>query len=226
MVYGEVPPEVVVKENGFKFKVNLLTGQKTGFFTDQRDKRQALQKYVRPGLLLNCFSYTGSFSVYAAAINSQTQVISVDQSASAMELARQNFALNDLEPDDNRYEFVVADVFEYLQAARQQKQQFDLVILDPPAFAKTQSEKERALKAYVRLNEMGLDVVKSGGFLVTSSCSGSVSLEDFGFSVTQAASHANRQVQVLETYENGLDHPISLAVPENRYLKVMFCRVL
>ena len=89
-----------------------------------------------------------------------------------------------------------------------------MVILDPPAFAKTQSEKERALKGYVRLNNMGFDVVKPGGFLVTCSCSGSVSLEEFGFSVTQAASHANRQVQVLETFENGLDHPISLAAPK------------
>lgn len=226
VVYGEVPEEVLVRENDLQFKVNLLKGQKTGFFTDQRDKRQALQKFVKPGRLLNCFSYTGGFSVYAAAACAQTQVISIDQSAGAIALARQNFKLNNLDPDNNQHEFIVGDVFEYLQQARERNQQYDLIVLDPPAFAKSHAEKQRALKGYTRLNSLGLPLVKPGGFLVTCSCSGSISLEEFGYCLTQAATHVDRQVQVLETYENGLDHPVSLAAPENRYLKVMFCRVL
>lgn len=225
-VYGDVPESVIVHENGFQFEVDLLHGQKTGFFTDQRDKRAALPKYVRSGRLLNCFSYTGSFSIYAAAANPKTEIVNIDQSASAMDLARRNFALNNLDASNPLYSFIDGDVFEYLQEARERREKFDLIILDPPAFAKSHSEKERALKGYTRLNSLGLPLVKSGGFLVTCSCSGSISLEEFGYCVTQAATHADREVQVLETFENGLDHPVSLAAPENRYLKVLFCRVL
>jgi 23S rRNA (cytosine1962-C5)-methyltransferase len=226
IVYGEVPEEVIVRENNFKFKINLRHGQKTGFFTDQRDKRQALQKYVQPGRFLNCFSYTGSFSIYAAVANAKMQVISIDQSEPAIKLAQDNFVLNNLNPDDERYNFLIGDVFEYLQEMREQKQQFELLVLDPPAFAKSHTEKENALRGYVKLNEAGLLLVKPGGILVTCSCSGSVSLEEFGFCLTQAATHVRRQVQVLETYENGLDHPVTLSAPESRYLKVLFCRVI
>lgn len=223
VVAGEVPDHVLVRENGVQFQVDLWQGQKTGFFLDQRDKREALRKYARGKHLLNCFSYTGGFSVYAALTSHETQTTSVDVSAPAMEAARQHFLLNELNPDDHA--FVVADVFDYLEEAHSSGKQFDVVILDPPAFAKTQSARSQALKAYRRLNTSGMQVLRPDGILLTCSCSGVIGMDDLLGAVSLGAQRLHRSVQVLESYTHSLDHPVNLAMPETVYLKAVFCRV-
>lgn len=220
---GGVPMQVTVRENDVLFLVDTWQGQKTGFFLDQRDKREALRKYVHAKRVLNCFSYSGGFSVYAAVASSQTHVTSVDISAPAIEAARENFILNGIDP--NRHQFVIADVFDYLEQAQSAGEQFDVVVLDPPAFAKTQSARTQALKAYRRLNMLGMQVLKTGGILLTCSCSGVIGMDDLLGALSQSAQRLHRTVQLLETYTHSVDHPINLAMPETAYLKAVFCRV-
>ena len=220
---GAVPMQVTVRENNVLFYVDPWQGQKTGFFLDQRDKREALCKYAQAKRVLNCFSYSGSFSVYAALTSEKTQVTSVDISAPAIEAARENFILNGL--DQNHHQFLVADVFDYLEQAREAGEQFDVVVLDPPAFAKTQSARTQALKAYRRLNTLGMQVLRSGGILLTCSCSGVIGMDDVLGALSQSAQRLHRTVQLLEAYTHGVDHPINLAMPETSYLKSVFCRV-
>jgi 23S rRNA (cytosine1962-C5)-methyltransferase len=220
---GGVPMQVTVRENNVLLFVDPWQGQKTGFFLDQRDKREALRKYTHAKRVLNCFSYSGSFSVYAALTSGKTHVTSVDISAPAIESARQNFILNGLDP--NHYQFFVADVFEYLEQAQSAGEQFDVVVLDPPAFAKTHSARAQALKAYRRLNTLGMQVLRPGGILLTSSCSGVIGMGDMLGVLSQSAQRVQRTVQLLETYTHGVDHPINLAMPETSYLKAVFCRV-
>jgi len=224
VVYGGVPTQVAVRENGVLFLVDPWEGQKTGFFLDQRDKREALRKYAaRADRILNCFSYTGGFSVYAALSNSKARVTSVDISAPAIEAAREQFILNGIEP--NAHLFLIADVFDYLEQAHKDGELFDVVVLDPPAFAKTRDARAQALKAYRRLNTLGMQVLRHDGILLTCSCSGFVGMDDLLGALSQAAQRLQRPVQLLETYTHGVDHPIHLAMPETSYLKAVFCRV-
>lgn len=223
IVAGEVPELVTVRENGVQFQVDVWRGQKTGLFLDQRDKRAALRKYARDKRVLNCFCYTGGFSIYAAQTSSATFVTNVDSSAPAVEAARQHFTLNGLDPD--RHEFQVADVFDYLEAARERAEQFDIVILDPPAFARNQGARAQALKAYWRLNTLGMQVLRPGGILLTCSCSGVVGMDDLLGVISQSAQRLRRSVQLLETYTHDVDHPLHLAMPETAYLKAVFGRV-
>lgn len=220
---GEVPVHITIRENGVQFLVDPWQGQKTGFFLDQRDKRQSLRKYAHGKRVLNCFSYTGGFSVYAALTGNETSVTSVDVSAPAIETARQNFILNGLDPD--RHQFLVTDVFDYLEEAHCNQEQFDVVVLDPPAFAKTQHARVQALKAYRRLNLLGMQVLRPGGILLTCSCSGVVGMDDLLGGLSQSSQRLQRSVQLLETYTYSVDHPINLAMPETVYLKAIFCRV-
>ena len=159
MAIGEVPEYVLVRENGVQFRMNPWQGQKTGLFLDQRDKRAALRKYARGKRVLNCFSYTGGFSLYAALADKETRVVSVDISAPAIESAREQFILNGLDPF--AYDFYITDVFDYLERAQHDGEQFDVVVLDPPAFAKSQNARTAALKAYRRLNTLGMQVLRS-----------------------------------------------------------------
>ena len=223
VVTGGVPMQVTVRENNVLFLVDPWQGQKTGFFLDQRDKREALRKYTQAKRVLNCFSYSGSFSVYAALTSEKTRVTSVDISAPAIESARQNFILNGLDP--NHHQFLVADVFDYLEQAQGAGEQFDVVVLDPPAFAKTQSARAQALKAYRRLNTLGMQVLRPGGILLTCSCSGVIGMNDLLGALSQSAQRLQRTVQLLETFTYGVDHPINLAMPETAYLKAVFCRI-
>jgi 23S rRNA (cytosine1962-C5)-methyltransferase len=220
---GEVPAQVTIRENGIQFLIDPWKGQKTGFFLDQRDQRQLLRKYVYGKRVLNCFSYTGGFSVYAALTSQETAVTSVDISAPALETARQNFTLNRLDPD--RHQFLVADVFDYLEEAHRNQEQFDVVVLDPPAFAKTHHARTQALKAYRRLNLLGMQVLRPGGILLTCSCSGVVSMKDFLDVLAQDARRLQHSVQFLETHKQSIDHPIHPAMPETAYLKAVFCRI-
>lgn len=219
---GEVPAQVAVRENRVQFLVDPWQGQKTGFFIDQRDKREALRKYVRDKRVLNCFSYTGGFSVYAALTSNKTSVTSVDISAPAIDAARQHFILNGLDP--SAHQFLIADVFDYLEQAYKDEEQFDVVVLDPPAFAKTQSARPQALKAYRRLNMLAMQVLRPGGILLSCSCSGVVGMDDLLGILSQVAQRLQRPVQLLETYTHGVDHPINLVMPETSYLKAVFCR--
>lgn len=223
IVAGEVPDHVAICENGVKFSIDLWQGQKTGFFLDQRDKREALRKYARNKRVLNCFCYTGGFSVYAALTDPQTRVTSVDISAPAMDAARAHFVLNGL--DVEQHDFLVADVFDYLEEAQMQGEQFDVVVLDPPAFAKSQSARSQALKAYRRLNTLGMQVLRPGGILLTCSCSGVIGMDDLLGIVSSSAQRLQRFVQVLESATHSVDHPLNLAMPETGYLKTVFCRV-
>lgn len=220
---GVVPTQVTVRENNVLFVVDPWQGQKTGFFLDQRDKRQALRKYSHSKRVLNCFSYTGGFSVYAALSDSATRVVSVDISAPAIEAAREHFVLNGIDP--NLHEFRTANVFDYLEEACQNGEQFDVVVLDPPAFAKTQSARGQALKAYRRLNYLAMQVLRPGGILLSCSCSGAVGMDDLLGTLSQCSQRLNRSVQILESYTHGVDHPIHLVMPETSYLKAVFCRV-
>ncbi|HEV2655242.1 MAG TPA: class I SAM-dependent rRNA methyltransferase, partial [Ktedonobacteraceae bacterium] len=224
IVYGEVPEQVMIRENGLQFRVDPWQGQKTGFFLDQRDKRAALRKYVPGKRVLNCFSYSGGFSVYAALTSPETRVTSVDVSAPAIEAARQHYVLNGLDPEP--HEFLVADVFDYLEKARADGELFDVVVLDPPAFAKSRDARSHALNAYRRLNMLGMQVLRPGGILLTCSCSGVVGLDDLLGALSQGSQRLQRPVQLLETYTHDVDHPINLAMPETAYLKAVFCRVL
>ena len=223
VVSGGVPMQVTVRENNVLFLVDPLQGQKTGFFLDQRDKREALRKYTQAKHVLNCFSYTGGFSVNAALTSEKTRVTSVDISAPAIETAHQHFILNGLDPQ--QHQFIVADVFDYLEHAQSSGEQYDVVILDPPAFAKTQTARMQALKAYRRLNMLGMQVLRPGGILLTCSCSGVIGMDDLLGALSQSAQRVKRTVQVLETFTHSVDHPINLAMPETAYLKVVFCRV-
>lgn len=226
VVAGGVPTRVAVRENGALFLVDPWEGQKTGFFLDQRDKREALRKYCYYGeRVLNCFSYTGGFSVYAALSNPLVRVTSVDISAPAIEAAREHFVLNNLVVA-GMHDFQTADVFEYLEQARNEEEKFDVVILDPPAFAKAQSGRTSALKAYRRLNTLGMQVLQSGGILLSCSCTGVVGMDDLLGAIADAARHLGRHVQLLESFTHGVDHPVQLAMPETSYLKAIFCRVL
>ena len=220
---GVVPTQVAIRENGILFLVDPWEGQKTGFFLDQRDKRASLRKYSRGKRVLNCFSYSGGFSVYAALTSPETHVTSVDISEAAIEAARQHFVLNGLDP--NRHEFHIADVFDFLEEAVGRGELFDVVVLDPPAFARTQNARTQALKAYRRLNTLGMQALRPGGILLTCSCSGVVGMDDVLGTLSQVAQRLQRTVQLLETYTHGVDHPINLAMPETAYLKAVFCRV-
>ena len=223
VVAGAVPTRIAVRENSVLFEVDPWEGQKTGLFLDQRDKRAALRKYSPGKRVLNCFSYTGGFSVYAALTRLQTHVTSVDISASAIEAAREHFVMNGIDP--NQHQFLTSDVFDYLEQARSNGEQFDVVVLDPPAFAKTQSARTQALKAYRRLNMLGMQVLRPGGILLTCSCSGVVGMDDLLGTISQVAQRLQRPVQLLESYTHGVDHPIHIAMPETAYLKAVFCRV-
>ncbi len=215
---------ITILENGIQFSVDVIHGQKTGFFADQRDKRFALAKYCSliagSADMLNCFSYSGAFSVYAAKANCSIRTVNVDESRKALELARNNFELNGIPLD--QHQFIEADAFQWLDA---ESTTFDIVIVDPPAFAKTHKDKPRAVKGYTRVYGQGLKRTKNGALLVVCSCSGAITMEEFLSCVKDAAGTSQRQIQIVETFQHGSDHPINVAAPETGYLKVAFCRV-
>lgn len=203
-----------VQENGHTFMVDWVTGQKTGFFLDQRDNRQLLARYSAGRTVLNAFCYSGGFSVYALAAGASV-VHSVDTSKKAIELTNQNVAAN---PGfAGQHEAIVADVMDYLK--KPETPTYDIVVLDPPAYAKSQSARHRAVQGYKRLNTEGLKRVAPGGILFTFSCSQVVDRELFYNTVVAAAIEAGRQVRVLHHMSQPADHPVSLFHPEGGYLK-------
>ncbi len=211
-IYGSTTDNVAV-ENGLKFYVDWLRGQKTGFFVDQRENRSLLERYARGKRVLNMFCYTGGFSVYAMRGGAQL-VHSVDSSAKAIELTNSNIENNF--PGDQRHASFCDDAFKFLEA---HDDQYDLIVLDPPAFAKHRSALRNAIKGYTRLNVKGLERIKHGGILFTFSCSQAVSKENFHNAVFTAAAQAGRNVRILHQLHQPADHPISIYHPEGEYLK-------
>lgn len=211
-LYGGSDDNVAV-ENGLKFHVDWLKGQKTGFFVDQRENRSLLEKYAKNRSVLNMFCYTGGFSVYAMRGGAKL-VHSVDSSAKAVELTKANVELNF--PSDARHAAFCDDAFKYLDA---HDAQYDLVVLDPPAFAKHRAALRNALKGYTRLNVKGLERIKPGGILFTFSCSQVVTKENFRNAVFTAAAQSRRKVRILHQLHQPADHPINIYHPEGEYLK-------
>lgn len=205
--------ENVAVENGLKFHIDWLKGQKTGFFVDQRDNRSLLEQYVHGRAVLNMFCYTGGFSVYAMR-GGATLVHSVDSSAKAIDLTRANVELNF--PGDARHEAYAEDAFKYLDAMGDQ---YDLIILDPPAFAKHKDALRQALKGYARLNAKAFSKIKPGGILFTFSCSQVVSKDHFRTAVFTAAAQSGRRVRILHQLHQPADHPVNIYHPEGEYLK-------
>ena len=203
----------VATENGLRFHIDWLNGQKTGFFVDQRENRSLLEHYAPGRQVLNMFCYTGGFSVYALRGGAEL-VHSVDASAKAIELTRANVELNF--PGDLRHEAYTADAFKYLEEAGNN---YDLIVLDPPAFAKHRDALRNALKGYTRLNAMAFRKIKPGGILFTFSCSQAVSKEQFRLAVLTAATQSGRHVRILHQLHQPADHPINIYHPEGEYLK-------
>jgi len=223
LLWGEQPREpVVILERGVRFVVDLRRGQKTGFFLDQRENRALVRRLSHGAAVLNCFSYSGGFSVNAA-LGGAARVFSVDQDADAIALARENFARNGLDP--NAHDFLAADVFDLLASFRKEGRRFDVLILDPPAFAKSQRAVEAALDGYASLNRQALEVVTPGGLLVTASCSARVTPEAFEGVVKEAGFKAGVDLTLVEERYQPADHPIRLQFPEGRYLKLLVLRV-
>lgn len=213
-ILGGPTDEDLTTENGLRFHVDWLRGQKTGFFVDQRENRALLEHYAKGRTVLNMFCYTGGFSVYAMR-GGASQVHSVDSSAKAVELTNANVALN-FPPEDHRHEAFCEDAFKYLDS---HDDKYDLIILDPPAFAKHRGALRNALKGYTRLNVKGFQRIRKGGILFTFSCSQVVSKEHFRQAVFTAAAQAGRKVRILHQLHQPADHPINIYHPEGEYLK-------
>lgn len=211
-IYGGSDNNVAL-ENGLKFRVDWLKGQKTGFFVDQRENRSLLEKYAAGKRVLNMFCYTGGFSFYAMRGGAQL-VHSVDSSAKAIDLTRENVSLNF--PGDQRHEAFCEDAFKYLEKAGDN---YNLIILDPPAFAKHRVALHNALKGYTRLNQKAFEKIEKGGILFTFSCSQVVTKDHFRNAVFTAAALAKRNVRILHQLHQPADHPINIYHPEGEYLK-------
>lgn len=210
-LFGDSEP-VTVTEYGFRFKIDWFGGQKTGFFIDQRDNRRLLGEYAKDRSVLNMFGYTGGFSVYA--MKDARLVDSVDSSAQAVELADENVKLNF--GDDPRHTSIKADAFEFLNDIRDK---YDLIILDPPAFAKHNNVLANALQGYKRLNMKAIEMIRPGGIIFTFSCSQVVNRENFRKSVFAAAANTGRSVRILHQMSQPPDHPVNIYHPESEYLK-------
>jgi len=219
---------ILVEEHGLRYRVDVAKGQKTGFFLDQRDNRAAIAEAVattvrsgHPPDVLNCFCYTGGFSLSALVAGAKS-VTSVDSSHAALQLARANLDLNAL--DAQKAEWVEADVFRYLRTLRDQARTFDLIVLDPPKFAPTSKDSERASRGYKDINLNALKLLRPGGLLATFSCSGGISAELFQKIVAGAAADAGVSLQVERRFTASADHPVLLEFPEGEYLKGLLLR--
>lgn len=212
-------PANIATENGLKFHIDWLKGQKTGFFVDQRDNRSLLEHYAKGRSVLNMFCYTGGFSVYALR-GGATLVHSVDSSSKAIDLTRANAELNF--SGDTRHDAFAEDAFRYLQRAGND---YDLIVLDPPAFAKHKEALRNALKGYTRLNAIAFEKIKPGGIVFTFSCSQAVNKDQFRLAVFTAAAQSGRHVRILHQLHQPADHPINIYHPEGEYLKGLVLQV-
>ena len=212
----------IIKEHGLSINVDIAKGHKTGFYLDQRDSRVTAGRYAKNKSVLNCFSYTGTFALHCAA-NDAKEVINVDVSQSALDLAKENIALNNLQ--DKNVSFVKADVFKLLRQYREEKRQFDMIILDPPKFVESKAQLTGACRGYKDINMLAMQLLKPNGILLTFSCSGLMEASLFQKVVADAALDARREVHFVERLQQAGDHPISSNYPEGYYLKGLVCQV-
>jgi 23S rRNA (cytosine1962-C5)-methyltransferase len=222
ILFGDVPDEMQFRERDRRFLMNPLTGQKTGFFLDQRDNRDKVTQLARGRRVLNLCSYTGGFTI-AAGLGGADEVISVDISGAALEMAKKNVALNGL--DERKFGFVKADVFDWLTDEVKRPPRFDLVIVDPPSFAASAKTAKDGGKAYVRLNELAMRATIPGGWFVSASCSSHLRAEGFLDLLAASAERSERSYRVVEVRGAGIDHPTLAAFPQGAYLKFVMGRL-
>ncbi|MBK7499928.1 MAG: class I SAM-dependent methyltransferase [Ignavibacteriales bacterium] len=223
ILYGKDPEELIeIIENGNKFFVDINLGHKTGFYLDQRDNRKLLETFSSESEILNCFSYTGGFSVYAIKAGA-SKVVNLDSSLEALSLAETNLTLNGIA--SSKYENVQDDVFKYLRKLRDTNKQFDVIILDPPKFAESVSQIEKASRGYKDINLLALKLLKKNGVLFTFSCSGHIVPELFNKIIADAATDAGREVHILKYLTQSPDHAMLTSFPEGLYLKGLVCKV-
>ncbi len=224
LVLGDEPPALLpIREHGMQILVDIKEGHKTGFYLDQRDSRLAARRFSANAKVLNCFSYTGAFAV-SALMGGCEHVISVDTSQAALDVARQNVELNQL--DLGKAEFVRDDVFQLLRKYRDEGRRFDLIIMDPPKFVENKSQLAGACRGYKDINMLAMNLLNSGGILLSFSCSGLMPIELFQKILADAAIDAGRDVQFIEQYRQAADHPVIASYPEGLYLKGFACRVV
>jgi len=222
LVFGKEEHLCMGKENGIRFLVDVKAGQKTGFYIDQRENRQEVQRYSKGATVLNCFSYTGAFSVYAFKGGAK-KITNVEFSSSALELLDENSKLNHIPKEQQKN--ILGDAFEVLRELKRKGIQYDLVIVDPPKFAHSQLQLKKALKGYKDINLQAMHLLKRGGILATFSCSGAVTFELFSKAILWAAMDANRELKVIKRLGQPFDHPFLLGLPESEYLKGLLLRV-
>jgi len=222
IIYGKLQKPVRIIENGLEFLVDVQDGQKTGFYLDQRDNRKELLLFCKDKKVLNCFSYTGAFSVYAIKGGAKLTV-NIEFSHSAIELAKKNMEINHIKKETQ--EFIEGNAFELLRNMKKRGKKFDLIIMDPPKFAHTQGKLENALRGYKDINLQAMQLLNPGGILFTFSCSGAISLELFSKTITWAAMDANKNVQVIKRLAQPMDHPHLTSFLESEYLKGLICKI-
>jgi 23S rRNA (cytosine1962-C5)-methyltransferase len=220
---ADIADRIIIQENGIRFGVDVKTGQKTGFYLDQRRNRQRVRELVAGKSVLNCFCYTGGFSLYAL-VGGASKVVSVDSSGSALEIGRENLALNGFSMDQAG--LMEGDVFLLLRRFRDEARKFDAIILDPPKFAPTAAQAEKAARGYKDINLLAFKLLNPGGLLFTFSCSGGISAELFQKIVAGAALDAKVDARIVETLAQGPDHPVALNFPEGAYLKGLVCQII
>lgn len=223
VLWGDEPPaSVAVKENGVAYSINIAEGQKSGFYCDQRDNRRILAAHTSGKTVLDCFSYTGGFTLNALQ-NGAASVTSVDSSALAIETLKENIRLNNL--DAAKHTAIQSDVNKQLRVFKDAGDMFDVIVLDPPKYAPSRSALDRAARAYKDLNRLGMLLLNSGGLLATFSCSGAMDMENFKQVLAWAALDAGKQVQFIYQFCQPEDHPVRASFPEGEYLKGLLCRV-
>jgi len=222
LLYGDPPTQLQIMENGLKFEIDIISGQKTGFYLDQRDNRHIVAGYAKGLDILDCFSHTGVFSVYALKAGAKSMTL-IDSSNDCLKRARHNIEINGF--DSNRAEFFRADAFEQLRQFRDSNRKFDMVILDPPKFAKSRNHLEKALAGYKDINMLAINILKPGGLLSTFSCSGAVDYQTLRTVLFWAATDTGRQVQIIRDFHQGTDHPRLASFPEADYLNGCLCRI-
>lgn len=223
-LFGKEPDDLVeIKENGIKFFVDIKAGHKTGFYLDQSENRKIFSGFAKEKNVLNCFSYTGAFSVYALKAGAKS-VVNVETSGSANEIALKNIRLNNL--DENKIEFVNDDVFKVLRKFRDEGKSFDVIILDPPKFAENAAQVDKAARAYKDINLLAIKLLNKNGLLFTFSCSGHITPELFQKIIAGASTDSARQVKIIKQLAQSPDHPVALNFPEGLYLKGLVCNVM
>ena len=220
VIYGEVPDRIIITENGLKMAVDVKNGQKTGYFLDQKENRYAARRYCKDGEVLDCFCNSGGFSLNCATV--AKSVTAVDVSRTALDSVEENASLNNL----TNVRTLQGDVFEVLRNYRKENKVFDLVILDPPAFCKSASEVKDAYRGYKDINVLGMKLVRSGGFLISASCSHYMTLPLFEKMLAESAKESGRRVRQIEIKTQAPDHPALVNAEETSYLKFFVLQVL